>query len=90
MTMCCACVFDARSAIFPLAHSACWNAGWVDTNVVSPTARPTFEMEARRRKEPGKKGATNSQVRRALNTREEPKRKLRGRGGGAAAGGGGG
>jgi hypothetical protein len=33
-------------------------------------------MEASSRKEPGKKGAMNSQVRSAENTMEEPKRKL--------------
>jgi len=30
------CVLEARSAILPLAHSACWKAGCVLTKVVSP------------------------------------------------------
>lgn len=66
------CVLDARSAIFPLAHSACWNAGCVLTNVVSPTARPTLLTLASSRNEPGKNGATNSHVKNAEYTKEDP------------------
>jgi hypothetical protein len=54
------CVLDARSAMLPLAHSACWNAGCVLTKVVRPTALPTLLMAVSSRKCDGKRGVRNS------------------------------
>jgi hypothetical protein len=69
--------------MLPLAHRACWKAGCVLTKVVSPTARPTLEMEASSKKCWGYMGVRNSQVMQAVYRQDVVKRKRcwgRGRG----------
>jgi hypothetical protein len=61
--------------MFPEAHKACWNAGWVLTKVVRPTARPTLATDASNRKWWGKKGARNSHVTHVVKNIDVEKRK---------------
>jgi hypothetical protein len=68
------CVFEARSAMLPPAHSACWNAGCVLTNVVRPTARPTLDTAVSSRKWLGKRGVRNSQDTQAVYSSDVVKR----------------
>lgn len=69
------CVFDAKSAMLPLAHSACWNAGCVLTKVVRPTALPTLLTAVSSRKCDGKRGVRNSHETHTVYRTEVVKRK---------------
>ena len=69
------CVFEARSAMLPLAHSACWKAGCVLTKVVSPTALPTLLTAVSSRKCEGKRGVRNSQEMQTVYSTDVVKRK---------------
>lgn len=66
---------DARSAMLPLAHSACWNAGCVLTKVVRPTALPTLLIAVSSRKCDGKRGVRNSQDTHTVYSTDVVKRK---------------
>ena len=74
------CVLEARSAMLPLAHSACWKAGCVLTNVVRPTALPTLLMAVSSRKCEGKRGVRNSHETHTVYSTEVVKRKRCGTG----------
>lgn len=69
------CVFEARSAMLPLAHRACWKAGCVLTKVVSPTALPTLLTAVSSRKCEGKRGVRNSQETQTVYSTDVVKRK---------------